>query len=400
MGRQKKQHLKQRKDGRFVAVYHGHQFMGRTEAEALAARQEYMDLERDGMKPARTVQDFALEWLPISHPRSAVSDSTYTGLAIHLEKLVRQIGDLYLDQVTPLDIKEIYSKEYDGLSNSYIKAGKQLFCALFDAAQANGLCQANPARNKTSRPHKGTIGGHRAITDQERGWIETLCSDHRAHPAAIVMLYAGLRPQEVKALNIDRDVDFVAGTITLNEFVHLDNPYEYKLTSEGKTTRAKRTIPLFQPVRTALEGRHGYIVTRSSGQQINVQAWKSLWASYRISMETAINGIQKRWYGRTKEHQDIIKQGGSLPPWIEFTVTPYDLRHSFCKMCRDADPPVELNTCIHWMGHSDAKMILQVYDQYTEERGKQEAKKVEKWISNMQVHVQPEYPDLENNDNP
>jgi integrase len=79
-------------------------------------------------------------------------------------------------------------------------------------------------------------------------------------------------------------------------------------------------------------------------------------------METAINGVDRRWYGRTREHKAIIAAGGSLPEWVSFTVTPYDLRHSFATMCRDQQPPIELHTVIEWMGHSDATMLLRIYD--------------------------------------
>ena len=40
MGRQKKQHLKRRKDGRYCAVYKGIQSMGNTKAAALLARDD------------------------------------------------------------------------------------------------------------------------------------------------------------------------------------------------------------------------------------------------------------------------------------------------------------------------------------------------------------------------
>ena len=40
MPRQKKQHLKRRKDGRYCCRYAGLQFMGRTEEEARAAAKE------------------------------------------------------------------------------------------------------------------------------------------------------------------------------------------------------------------------------------------------------------------------------------------------------------------------------------------------------------------------
>ena len=104
-------------------------------------------------------------------------------------------------------------------------------------------------------------------------------------------------------------------------------------------------------------------------------------------METAINGIDKRWYGKRKG-QLKLKEEKKLPEWISFDIVPYSLRKSFCVMCRDAG--VELNTCRKWMGHADSKMILQVYDSVSEDRSEQERKKVENRLIGVQNGVQNE----------
>ncbi len=374
MPRQKKQHLKQRPDGRYACRYKDQWFYGDTEEEALKAREAYKETEKAGMvyNPSATVASYGASWLPIAHP--SITDGTYQGLAIHLDHLVKHLGDVPIADVRPLQIKQVYSSEYVGLSQSYILAAKQLYVALFDSAVENGLCRTNPARAKDAQPHRGTVGTHRAITDQERWWITHYCTDHRAHAAVMTMLYAGIRPQEMKALDIDRSVDFDTGVINLIDFAHKDGMYKYKITSTGKTEKARRTIPLLQPLRAALEGKHGPLITNADGSPINVQGWKCVWASYVFHMETAINGCEKRWYGKTKEHKAILASGGELPPWQDFSVVPYDLRHSFCTMCRDQG--VEINTCIKWMGHSDAKMILKIYDSVSDARFQREADKL------------------------
>ena len=193
MPRAKKQHLKKRADGYYVCRYKDQWFYSLDEDECLELRKEYKRLEKDQLLSVPTVKDFAAKWINLAYPSAA--ETTKNGLKIHLKKLTNQIGDLRLADVKPSNIKAIYAAEYLGLSNSYIKAGKQLFCALFDSAVADGYIRFNPARDRTAKPHKGTEGSHRAITDQERLWIETLCTDHRAYPAIITMLYAGIRPQ-------------------------------------------------------------------------------------------------------------------------------------------------------------------------------------------------------------
>lgn len=386
MPRQRKERLKRRKDGRFRCVYKGITFYSYDSAEdALRQRDEYKEQERAGMFQRATVTDYALPWLKRSYPD--VADSTYTGLAIHLQHLIDEIGDKQVAAVIPSDIKEIYSNQYKGRSTSYLKGAKQLFSNLFDSAVADGLIRSNPARDKTAKPHKGKPPRTRPITDQERQYILTYCTDHRAFPAVMAMLYAGLRPQEMKALKIDRDIDFDRDIIRIHETAHVDG-WGYDYTEQGKTENANREIPLFPPLKAVLTGKTGDLITSAHGERVTPTTWRTAWKSYRFAMETAINGVQKRWYGKTKEHKAMIAAGQPLPPWISFDIIPYDLRHSFCTMCRDAG--VEINTCRKWLGHADSKMILQVYDSVSEDRSEMERKKVENQLFQGQNEGQTE----------
>lgn len=371
MPRKKKERLKVRKDGRYKCKWHGIQFYGSTPEEAFAARDEYIQNQEKGFK-RQTVSDYALPWLRRSFPE--VADSTYTGLAIHLQHLIDEIGDKQISSIVPSDIKDIYSNQYKYCSASYLKSAKQLFSSLFDSAVADGLIHFNPARDKTAKPQKGSQPKTRPITDQEREWILTLCTDHRCYPAVMTMLYAGLRPQEAKAVTIEKDVDFKNHIITLHEFAH-NNGQKYDFTGEGKTDKANRQIPLFPPLEQALKGKKGYLIASAHGERVTHTTWRVAWNSYKAAMERAINGMPKRWYGRTREHKKLLEQEKPLPEWKSFDIVPYDLRHSFCVMCRDAG--VEINTCRRWMGHADAKMILKVYDSVSEDRSEQERKKID-----------------------
>lgn len=375
MPREKKNKI--RKDGRYCRKYKGIPFYSSiSDEDARAKRDEYKRNEQAGVIRKSSVADYAVPWLKRTYP--SVANSTKAGLAIHLQHLVDSIGNKKMSEVKPSDIKQVYADHYKGLSASYINGAKQLYCALFDSAAADGLIHVNPARDKTAKPHRGKKPKERILTPQQRTWIETLCTDHRAYPVVMTMLYAGIRPQEAKAIDIDRDVDFVNDTITIHETAHLDGQ-KYEYTGEGKTDWSNRTIPLFPPLKQALTGKHGYLITSAHGERVTIQTFKTAWESYICCMETAINGIQKRWYGRTKDQRKLAEEG-KLPPWVEFDIVPYTLRHAFCQMCRDSDPQVDINTCRRWMGHADSKMILKVYDAVSEDRSDRERKKVEKWL--------------------
>ena len=403
MPRQKKQHLKRRKDGRYCCKYHGIQFMGDTEEEALRAREKYKEAEKAGdlrLGTGPTVAEYALKWLPIAKPN--VADKTYQESVTLMNKLLQSYGDRFIKDVLPSDIKHVYSTAFKGLSDSYIRGAKQLYIGLFDAAVADGYCKRNPAAEKSAQPHKGTKGGHRAITAQEREWINTLCRDHRCFPAVMAMLYEGLRPPEAKAFDIEKSVDREAGIIRLVDFAHNGERGIYQITGKGKTSKSIREIPLFSPFAQAIKGKSGKLVPTVRGGELTEQAWRVLWQSYVHRMEKHINGMDHRWYRRTKAHKKILAEAEKLrkdgkeeearakeqeiPPWVSFTVRPYDLRHSFATYCRDAD--IELNTVVQWMGHADANMVLKIYDEVSVDRTKKEAEKLEKSLIGMQNGMQ------------
>jgi integrase len=374
MPRQKKPQVKKRPDGRYRVRYKGKEFYSTISSDdAYAQRDEYIRQLQTGLIKRATVADYALPWIERTYPD--IAKSTYNQRTIHLQHLVDAVGGKQLTEVTPSDIKAVYTAHYKGLSNSYILEAKQLFCNLFDSAVADGYCRSNPARDKTAKPHKGKKVQVRTLSPQQRVWVETLCRDHKAYPAVMTMLYAGLRPQEVKAFNVDRDVDFEKNIITVQETAHI-NGSQYEFTTEMKTEWSKRQIPLFPPLREVLLGKHGYIVLSARGKRISVESWHSLWKSYCFAMETAINGMRKLWYGRSVEHRKILEDKGKLPDWIEFYITPYMLRHACCAWLRDAG--VELNTARRWMGNADTQMILRVYDSVSDDRSDSERKKLEK----------------------
>ena len=384
MPRQKKQRLKRRKDGRYCCVYHGVQFMGNTDEEALAKREEYKRQEQldELIRENPTVGQFAERWL--KNRSAGIRMATHNAMVTHLKKLCDEIGDLYVREVKPSDIKKVYTTRYTDFSENYIQHAKSLFAALFTSAVDDGIIAVNPALAGGAAPHKGVRGSHRAITAEERNLIETVAVGHRMHAAAIIMLYAGLRPQEVKALRVE-DVDFEKGVIHVRSFIHIKSATKYSVDSIGKTGKAIRDVPLFAPVRAALQGKSGFLLADKNGEVATRCAWAKAWRSYKNEIESHINGVSARWYGQSKA-QKALKESGQLPPWKSFTVVPYDLRHSFATWCRDNG--VELHTCVEWMGHTDAKMILKIYDEVSDTRSQIEAARLEKMLIQMQNNMQ------------
>ena len=214
MPRIKKQHLKRRADGRYCCKYHGIQFMGNTEDEALQAREAYKRAEADGAlirRDQQTVGEYAQYWLPIH--KSGVKPSTYNGYASVLEHAITPMAKKQLAALTSDDVAECYA-DLSGRSASYIHKAKNLITAMLDSAADAGYMLNNPARAKSLKPPRGTAGTHRAITPEERALI--LKTPHRMQIAALIMLYCGLRRGEVLAL----DAKDITDVITVRRAVY------------------------------------------------------------------------------------------------------------------------------------------------------------------------------------
>ena len=187
MPREKKVRPTKRADGRYVCRYKTQYFYSDDPDDCLAQREAFKKAEREGRIMVYFVSEYAQKWLERYSPN--IAPSTKQGVKTHLQRLTNAIGDLPVSEVKPSDIKAIYSDHYAGLSNSYIKGAKQVYCSLFDSAVADGIITTNPARDRTAKPHTGTKGGHRSITPQEREWILTYCHNHRAFPVVMAMLF-------------------------------------------------------------------------------------------------------------------------------------------------------------------------------------------------------------------
>ena len=124
-------------------------------------------------------------------------------------------------------------------------------------------------------------------------------------------------------------------------------------------------------------------MTSADGLLCSESAWDRGWESYIGELERAVNGCYKRWYHLTNEwkaeHPDeydhYLKLKKKKPDqaeqyrligWKDVNIRPHDLRHSFCEWC--ITNGVDVKTVSTWMGHSDQKMIMQVYDHVTNER--------------------------------
>lgn len=373
-----RQKLSQRADGRYRCKYKGKEFYGDTAKEAQQKRDEYKRMLDAGIKAESlglTVRAYAMRW--VSTYKAHLTDGPYN---THVRMLNRfcdheGIGARRMQDIDSIDIQGFYNTA-EGKSYSYICDMRDTIKGLFKFALADRVIQHDPTIK--AKVPKGKKGTHRAITQQERDLISAL--DHRMRPAAMVMLYAGLRRGEALALDIDRDVDFDEKTITVRYAVRYPDQ-QHPVLVDPKTEAGARTIPLLDVLADELRGKHGLIITDSSGSMMTESSWSRAWESYMCKLSAFHNGHAKRWHGRTKADKDIIADGGTIPEWIDISIRPHDLRHSYCTMLYDAG--VDLKTAQLWMGHADADVTMKIYTHLTEERQKKATTALENAAKNL-----------------
>lgn len=346
----KMKHLKRRKDGRFVCRYKGRQFYGRTESEAIAARDAFREQERAGLKPPETVQDYAPRWLSLH--KSDVSPKCRRDYEKQLETLCSIIGRKRLSDVSVDDAARVWTL-YKGKSQSLLKRSKMLFTAMFDAAVENGYALRNPFRSRFASPPKGTSGTHRTLTDEEIAMIQSV--PHRMRPYAMVMLFAGLRRGEALALTAAD----IGTDIRVSKSVRFE--HNRPIIVSPKSSAGIRTVPVFSPLCPFL--------CDFSPAPMSETQFRRGWESYMKALSKAAGK--------------------------PVNIRPHDLRHTFCtRFLRDAG--VELHQAIVWMGHSDEKMILKVYDHIEESRTADSIKTAENHLSSIQNGIQKLAPIPEN----
>ena len=354
MSRQKRQQLKKRSDGRYKCKYHGIQFYGSSPEEALDARDEYKRQEAAGeyRREKPTVADYAEKWLPLH--KSDVSDKCYNDYKKQLAALTDALGDIKIKDVTVDDAAAVW-RHFDGYSDSTIKRAKMLYVALFDTAIENDLCVKNPFRGKFAQPPKGTEGSHRAITEEEVSLIWS--TPHRMQLAALIMLYCGLRRGEVLAIT-SKDINTKENTIIVNKAIRYDG--NQPIRSAPKTSAGNRTVPIPYILQPLLKDFSGRVLSTAAGKTMTETSFSRCWESYILHLSKAAGH--------------------------PISIRPHDLRHTYCTMLRDAG--VDMKQAMIWMGHSDEKMILHVYDHVSEKRTQNSIDQMENLLLRVQNGVQ------------
>lgn len=292
-----------------------------------------------------------------SWAKRALIGTTYSWqreVGYSVNHLKKHIGNRDVNSIRWLDIEDIIIDLCRNNNNTHKPASKKLItdirnCAynIMNYAIDLGEIQNNPVR-KGKLPRTSAPNGYRPLTMNERKYVVE--TQHRLRLPAFIMLFAGLRPNEVLALEFG-DFDEKRMKLSINKSVSLIAPNQY-LIKKGTKNGKCRELPVPQILADEILKqkqitKSNLITSQMNGDLHTPTSWRSAWRSYQ-------NALNYTAYGGSENYFNPH----GIPRVIE-KITPYMFRHTFATMLYTAG--VDPLTASRLMGHSDVSTTLNFY---------------------------------------
>ncbi len=229
----------------------------------------------------KKLDEFADEWL--ESRKSRIKPATYDSYEMYIRVHIKPgLGYRQLEELTPRLIQRFINdltNEKD-LGAGYVRNIFTCLKAILGRAQDWGLIHGNPAERGIELPQRQSRE-YRTMDEGEIGDFLEAAKDHRLYALWVLLVAAGLRPQEAFGLKWD-DLDD-DGWLQVRRVVSNapdDEDRTYTVSDDMKTEDSRREIKLSEDVQEILEShrarqakemleageeyvRAGYIFTRA-----------------------------------------------------------------------------------------------------------------------------------------
>jgi Site-specific recombinase XerD len=349
-------------DGKRIDIY------GKDEAEltqkVLQAQKEIEAMRFSKFNP--TVAEYSEKWLEMQ--KAHVRPSTLRGYELAVRKcIIGPLRDLYMSEVTADDIKMAMvpvSKMSEGVYNKV----NMLFKSIFYSAEYSNLIKDNPAKNINAKggvPQKEK----EALTDEQAAQLLDTIRDLPPYVFVMIGLYAGLRREEILALQWDCvHLEARKPFISVRRAWHSDHNRPV-ISRELKTPAARRDVPIPQPLVDCLreekkKSKSEYVIADRDGQPLSYSQFVRIWNYIRIrstkerTIYKYVNGqaIKKKF--KPEPGQRCVNRENIIY-CLDFTVTPHQLRHTYITNLIYAG--VDPKTVQYLAGHENSKVTMDIY---------------------------------------
>lgn len=290
------------------------------------------------------------------------------------------IGEMLMRDVTSDDALSVL-EEASELSKSAQSKIVTTMKRIFEAAEDAGVIQRSPCRKL--KASGAASAEKKPLTAEQQAALIAAVKDTPAYTFVMLGLYAGLRREEILALQWDQ--------------VHLDDEPPYLsvrramrweknqpiVTDELKSKASKRDIPLPAALaeclaEEALRSLGDYVIADTKGNAMSM-------VSYRRRVLDPITVRTARMTTRIgpdgQPHEVALKVGDKVRNHpitisLDFHVTPHLLRHTY--ITRLILAGVNIKTVQYLAGHATVQLTLNIYTHLMENQPRDTAGAVEK----------------------
>jgi len=311
---------------------------------------------------------WAERWL--RKKKGKVSDGRYQTYAIRVKKM-DAICHIPISELSVSDCQDIIDQyTAEGAAYKTLKEYKSVMSQICQYAIVNRVMDFNPIQGVELPPdymqNDEDNEPRRALTEEEQKWILTPTT-HRAHTAAMIMLFAGLRRGELLALNWT-DINTKKRTITINKAVSMvkDVP---KIKQCTKTKSGMRTVNIPPILAEYLEQQRSksktmLVCPNTKGQLMSGSSWRKLWSSYLKELNFRFGDFDGLLITDKEGHIKEFKKPMSLKapekiPMVIPQITAHWLRHTFITNMYLAG--VDVLTAKEQAGHADITTTMEIY---------------------------------------
>lgn len=258
-------------------------------------------------------------------------------------------------------------------------------------ARSNDIAGAPDFFKDISITRNAPTHKRRALTEQEQNYI--LQFEHRCKPAAMIMLFSGLRRGELIPLQWS-DIDLQNGFISVNKSVEFKNN-QPTVKQGGKSAAAVRLVPIpqilieyLQEYKTSSKILSPLVCVNASGKMHTKTSFRKMWDSYvfDLNINYGYEGIENKKsllsylrkvikdskqikqidkllnsdYVTNEEITKYIKHNAKelIPMRIE-PFTPHYLRHTYATLLYLQN--VDVVSAKQYLGHSDIQTTVNIY---------------------------------------
>lgn len=352
---------KKRADGRYATtIMIGRKPDGKPDNVFLAAKTEKelkekifeLKLKMKTGETAKTsdtlLKDYADSWLETYKASASINTKAMYVNAINCH-IKPEIGHLPLNKIVRSDIQKVINDRQEHPRTCEII--RLTLVQILNSAIDDKLLTENVAK-KTTLPkrHKAE---KRALTAQEKEAIKK--ADFTMQEKAFVMLlfYFGLRRGECLALT-KADIDLKQKTLTVNKTIVFDkNAPTVKI--GAKSDAGNRTLPIPESIESFLSTflrsvNSFYLFEGKNNDTLSKTQYVKMWERIIKKMNAAVT-------------TDKEKEIGSEPIT---GLTAHIFRHNYCTMLYYSG--ISQKKAVELMGHSDLKMIMEIYAHLDEEK--------------------------------